>query len=70
MRSTVDYRSALVMAATLGGSALAQDAPARTVAEHYWSGAAELGNRRTVLEPYQRQRSWVRVKEQSADRID
>jgi hypothetical protein len=59
MRRTVDYRSALVMAATPGGSALAQGAPARTVAEHYWSGVAELGNRRTVVEPHPRHRPCV-----------
>jgi hypothetical protein len=51
MRRTVDYRSALVMAATLGGSALAQASAVRAEPEHYWTGAAEPAYARCIAEP-------------------
>jgi hypothetical protein len=57
MRGTVDYRSALVMAATLSGSALAQAAPVRH-SQHYWTGGEGLADRPSVVEPSQRQRGW------------
>ncbi len=56
MRHTVDYRSALVMAAALGGSALAQGASARSAAEGYWRQAEAAAYRRTVAQPYLRER--------------
>jgi hypothetical protein len=57
MRPTLNYRSTLVMAATLGGSALAQAGPPRVSPEHYWTGAGEPVHRRSVAAPYQPQRT-------------
>jgi hypothetical protein len=54
MRRTVNYRSTLIMAATLGGTALAQTAPARAHPEHYGTGAEERLYRRSVAAPQQR----------------
>jgi hypothetical protein len=61
MRRSVDYRSALVMAAALGGSAFVQAAPARALARRFRSGIEQLVNGRNVIEPYRRQRSWASI---------
>ena len=54
MRRTVDYRSALIMAATLGGSALANGSPARAEPQHYWTGDAQPAYARCIAAPYAR----------------
>jgi hypothetical protein len=52
MSRSVDYRSALIMAAALGGSAVAQSAPAREHPQHYLAGAGGAAYRRSVAAPY------------------
>ena len=53
MRRTLDYRSALVMAAALSGSALAQAATVRAQPEPRRPDAGD-SYRRSVVESYQR----------------
>jgi hypothetical protein len=62
MRRTVDYRSALVMAAALGGSAFVHAAPARALARQFRTGIEQLVNRRGSAAPYQPQRSWASIR--------
>jgi hypothetical protein len=70
MRHTVNYRSTLVMAATLGGSALAPSAPARACAEHYWTGAEQPVYRRAVAESSQQPRTWTAVRPGHKPRLE
>jgi hypothetical protein len=65
MRRTVDYRSALVRAAALGGSAFVQVVPARALARRLRTGIEQLVHGRDVNETYQRQRSWASIEESS-----
>jgi hypothetical protein len=62
MRRTVDYRSALVMAAALGGSAFVHVAPARALARQFRTGIAQLVNRGSASGPYLDRGSWASIR--------
>jgi hypothetical protein len=61
MRRTVDYRSALVMAAALGGSAFLQATPGRVLARQFRTGIEQLMGRSGPCGPYHAQSSWARI---------